>query len=635
MKGKLLVLVIALAAVALFAVACAQAPAAPAPAAPAQQPAQQPAAAQPTAAPAAKQAEAPKATEAPKAAPAATAAPAAAAKTTSGGKEFHGAWPYVLPPKGHYNQFVTDFIMGGGIYDYVVLPPLALYDWANSKFIPYLATEWKNEPGDWFTVKLRDGVKWTDGSDLTSADVVTTFNLARLMGQSVWKYIDKVEAPDKSTVRFHFTSPTSVAPRFILRQTLINPNSVYKEWGDKAAALFAAGKTQDSDEVKALRKDFTEFRPKDLVSSGPYKLDPASVTSSRMDLVKHPQGLFADKVGFDKLVLFNGETPDITPVMMSKDADYATHGFPPATEKAYLDNGIRIIRPPTNSGPALFFNYTDKNLANPAVRQAMAYSIKRDENGAVSLGKSGIASKYLTGFSDNAVPTWLSADDAAKLNQYPYDLKKAEEVMTKAGYKKGSDGFWQDPSGKTLEWELTAPAEFADWSAAAENLAKQLTDGGFKTTFRGVQFQQHNQDVQQGKFQLAIRGWGAGNPHPFFAYESDLLTYNPPLSPGQGMSFPFKQQVDGKDVDLSELIKATAVGATDAEQKPAVTKMAQTFNQLLPIIPLWERYGNNAAVEGVRVANFPPDSDPIWKNALYGDNPVVILLMDGRLQPKS
>ena len=376
-------------------------------------------------------------------------APAAAAKTTSGGKEFHGAWPYVLPPKGHYNQFVTDFIMGGGIYDYVVLPPLALYDWANSKFIPYLATEWKNEPGDWFTVKLRDGVKWTDGSDLTSADVVTTFNLARLMGQSVWKYIDKVEAPDKSTVRFHFTSPTSVAPRFILRQTLINPNSVYKEWGDKAAALFAAGKTQDSDEVKALRKDFTEFRPKDLVSSGPYKLDPASVTSSRMDLVKHPQGLFADKVGFDKLVLFNGETPDITPVMMSKDADYATHGFPPATEKAYLDNGIRIIRPPTNSGPALFFNYTDKNLANPAVRQAMAYSIKRDENGAVSLGKSGIASKYLTGFSDNSVPTWLSADDIAKLNQYPYDLKKAEEVMTKAGYKKGSDGFWQDPSGKT------------------------------------------------------------------------------------------------------------------------------------------------------------------------------------------
>ena len=39
-----------------------------------------------------------------------------------------------------------------------------------------------------------------------------------------------------------------------------------------------------------------------------------------------------------------------------------------------------------------------------------------------------------------------------------------------------------------MEFELTAPAEFADWSAAAENLAEQLTDFGIKTTFRGVNF---------------------------------------------------------------------------------------------------------------------------------------------------
>lgn len=628
MKGKLIILVMALTAVALFAGACAPAPPPPA--------AQQPAAAQPTTAPAAptaKQAEAAKATEAPKVA-AATAAPAAAAKTSGGGKEFHAAWPYILPPKGHFNHFVTDYLLGGGsIYDDAILPPLAMYDWANSKFIPYLATEWKNEPGDWFTVKLRDGVKWTDGTDVTSADVVTTFNAARLMGQSVWRYIDKVEAPDKSTVRFHLSNPTSVAPRFILKRR-IDPQSVYKEWGDKAAALFAAGKTQDSDEVKALRKDFTEFRPKDLVSSGPYKLDPASITSSRLDLVKHPQGLFADKVGFDKVVVFNGGTPDIAPILLTKDVDYAPQGFPPPMEKAFVDNGLRIIRPPTNSGGSLFFNYTDKDLANPAVHQAMAYSIKRDETAVVALGKSAIGTKYLTGFSDTRVPTWLSADDIAKLNTYAYDPKKAEEVMTKAGYKKGADGFWQDPTGKTLEWEVTVPAEWADSVGAAENLTKQLTDAGFKVTLRSVPVQQHNQDVRQGKFQLAVRTWGAGDPHPFFAWELGLLAQNPPVTAGPGMSLPFKQQIDGKEVDLGALINATLVGSDEASQKPAVTKMAQIYNQLLPVIPLWERYGNNAAVEGVRVASFPPDSDPIWKNDAYGDNPIVIMLMDGRLQPK-
>ena len=51
------------------------------------------------------------------------------------------------------------------------------------------------------------------------------------------------------------------------------------------------------------------------------------------------------------------------------------------------------------------------------------------------------------------------------------------------------------------------------------------------------------------------------------------------------------------------------------------------------MIPLFERYGNNAALEGTRVKAYPADSDPIISNALYGDNFVVMLLMTGQLQP--
>ena len=595
---------------------------------PAAAPTAAPAAAEPTAAPAAEPTAAPAAE--PTAAPAAeaTAAPQAAA----GGTEFHGAWPYQLPPKGHFNTFATNAILADGPYLDLVQSPMAIYDWANAKFIPLLATEWSNDADNNFTVKLRSGLKWSDGSDFSSDDVVTTFQLARIVGRTSWRYIDKVEAPDKSTVKFHFIKPSSVAPRFILRQQFITPNSVYKEWGDKAKAL--ADTPVDSDEVKALRKDFDEFRPTDQVSIGPLKLDPASITSSQLTLVKNPGGFNADIFPFEKVVLYNGETPDVTPLVLSKDIDYATHGFPPATEKSFQDAGIRIIRPPTASGPAIFFNYTNKDLAKVEVRQAIAYAVKRDENGTVSLGDSGKAVKYMTGFSDNLVPTWVNQDAVAKLNTYDYDPAKAEELLTKAGYKKGADGVWAGPNGP-LEFELTAPAEFADWSAAAENLATQLTDFGIKTTFRGVQFQQHLEDVQQGKFTLAIRAWGVGSPHPFFSYENSLLLFNAPRSPGPGMSFPFKQQVDGKDVDLNELLTKTAEGDDETAQKSAVTEMALAFNQLLPIVPLWERYGNNASLEGVRVDKYPPDDDPIWKNPVYADNPVVVLLLEGKLKPKS
>ena len=592
-------------------------------------------AAQATTAPAAQASTAP-AAEATTAPAAATTAPAAAATTapaaqpSAGGTEFHGAWPYQLPPKGHFNTFATNAILADGPYRDMLQTPMAIYDWANSKFIPLLATEWKNDADNWYTVKLRSGLKWSDGSEFSSNDVLTTFQLARVVGLAVWRYIDKVEAPDKTTVRFHFTTPSSVAPRFILKQ-YITASSVYKEWADKANAL--ADKPTDSDEIKALRKDFDEFRPKEDVSIGPVKIDPASITSSQLTLVKNPGGLNADIFTFDKVVLFNGETPDVTPLVLSKDIDYATHGFPPATEKSFTDAGVRIIRPPTASGPAIFFNYTNKDLAKPEVRQAIAYAVKRDENGTVSLGDSGKAVKYMTGFSDNIVSAWMSQEDIAKLNTYDYNPQKAEELLTAAGYTKGADGVWAGPNGP-LEFELTAPAEFADWSAAAENLATQLTDFGIKTTFRGVQFQQHLEDVQQGKFTLAIRAWGVGNPHPFFSYDNSILLFNSPRSPGPGMSFPFKQQLDGKEVDLNDLLNKTVEGADETAQRPAVAQMALAFNKLLPIVPLWERYGNNAALEGVRVASYPPDSDPIWKNPVYADNPVVILLLQGKLQPK-
>jgi len=596
------------------------------PAAPAEQPtaaaAEQPTAAaaeQPTAA----------AAEQPTTAPAEQ--PTAAAQPAAGGTSFHGAWPYQLPPKGHFNSFVTNAILADGIYRDMLETPMGIYDWANSKFLPLLATEWTNEADNWYTVKLRSGLKWSDGSDFSSDDVVTTFQLARVVGLSVWRYIDKVEAPDKTTARFHFIKPSSVAPRFILKQ-FISANSVYKEWGDKATAL--ADKAADSDEVKALRQQFTDFHPETLVSIGPVKLDPASITSSQLTLVKNPGGFNADIFPFENMVIYNGETPDVTPLVLSKDIDYATHGFPPATEKSFQDAGIRIIRPATVSGPAIFFNYTNKDLAKPEVRQAIAYAVKRDENGTVSLGDSGKAVKYMTGFSDNMVPTWVNQDAISKLNTYDYDPAKAEELLTGAGYTKGGDGVWAGPNGP-LEFELTAPAEFADWSAAAENLATQLSDFGIKTTFRGVQFQQHNEDVQQGKFTLAIRGWGAGNPHPFFSYENDLLLYNPPRSPGPGMSLPFKQQVDGKEVDLNDLLNKTVEGADEAAQKTPVTELAQDFNKLLPIVPLWERYGNNASLEGDRIDKFPADDDPIWKNPVYADNPVVVLLLQGKLKPKA
>jgi peptide/nickel transport system substrate-binding protein len=59
-----------------------------------------------------------------------------------GAAEFHGAYPYQLPPVGHFNTFVINNILGQPVFYHDVLEmPLAMYRWAERKYVPYMATE--------------------------------------------------------------------------------------------------------------------------------------------------------------------------------------------------------------------------------------------------------------------------------------------------------------------------------------------------------------------------------------------------------------------------------------------------------------------------------------------------------------
>jgi peptide/nickel transport system substrate-binding protein len=238
----------------------------------------------------------------------------------------------------------------------------------------------------------------------------------------------------------------------------------------------------------------------------------------------------------------------------------------------------------------------------------------------------------MSGFSDNLAPNWLSDETQAALNPYDFDRDKAAEILEGLGFSRGDDGVWLDDTGARMEFELSAPAEFADWSAAAENTAQQLTDFGIPTTFRGVNFQQHPTDIYNGDFQLAIRNWGAGNPHPHYSYDVDFRTYNSAASGVgdglPGMSFDLNQN----GLDLNTLTDQAALGSDVEAQKAIINELALAYNELLPQIPLWERYGNNP-VPSVRVAGWPEDDDSVYLNGPYADPFITVLLLNGTLHP--
>jgi peptide/nickel transport system substrate-binding protein len=547
-------------------------------------------------------------------------------------KEFHGAYPYQLPPTGHFNTFATNGIFQLTIYQDVLEMPMAMYKWAEQEYVPYMATEWGFAPPDVFKVTLREGAKWSDGSEFTSRDVVTTFNLLRLQEQLVWNYLGSVEPDDEYNLTFTMKVPSTLVERLVLRER-IRANSVYGEWSSKAKDLFDSGADPESKEFRDLVTEFESFKPEEMVVTGPFKIDKDSITESQLTMNKVDTAWNADQTDLEKMVIYNGVTPAVTPLVLSKDVDYATHGFPIATEKSFEEQGIRIIRAPTYSGPALYFNYAKiKAVADPKVRQAIAKAIDMDENGTVSLAESAKRSQYMTGVSDILVKDWVSEEDLSNMDPYEYDPDKAASELEGLGFEKDGE-VWVSPEGERMEYELGAPAEFADWSAAAKNLGDQLTKFGIKTTVRTVTFTQWEPRMADGDFEMGIQAWGQGQPHPVYSFEQPLITYNVGAS-GGGMSYDTTQDTESYGrVDLEKLVLECASGLDEEQQKATVTKLSKIFNELLPVIPLWERYGNNPALDGERVTGWLPDSDPIYQNSPYQDSFTVMMIMDGTLKP--
>src|SRR5438093_1349312 len=459
-----------------------------------------------------------------------------------------------------------------------------MWRWADAKWENFLAESTKLT-GNVFEVKLRPNLKWSDGTAFTAKDVVTTFTVGRMDNFTIWNYIDKVEADGDLTVRFNYKTPSSLGERNILRVS-IRPDSLYGTFAKRAADFYAAGKNNSATEVVALRAEKDALRPAAL-SVGPYKIDTASVTEAQLTMVRNTGGLFADKVNFDKVVIYQGETAQVTPLVLAGDVDYATHGFPLATDKAFQDKGYRIIRGPIFTGPALYFSWDNApELQDKRLRQAIAMAFNREEAGKIFYGTSARAPKYMAGFPDSLVPNWINSGDVSKLNPYAFDVAKADQLMKDAGYAKGSDGIYAK-GGKALSFELYFPSDFQDWAAAATYASDALNKFGIKITPRGAIRSTQLPGMNNDKFQIGLNPWGIGNPHPQASLVRPFREFNKDAT-GGGMKYPLTQTYSGGSINFDTVLDDAITGYDTSKQKDPITKIALAFNELLPIIPIYE-----------------------------------------------
>lgn len=551
--------------------------------------------------------------------------------------ELHLIADYQAPPKGHFNYLggVSDQIALDYIFDLFQIPG-AMYLWDSQEYVYFLADDSSvlSPDGKRFTYKVRDGLTWSDGKPITARDLSATWSLRWANAHAVFDYVHDFEQVDDMTLEFHIATPAPVTEYYLLRERPIAA-AAFSKWADRAEQLRKDGAEQTDDAVTKVSEEVAAFRPEEATVSGPFNFEYDNVGNAALFLAKNDKGYLADKIAFDRIKVYAGQANDVLPVVLDGEIDFSEHFFAPASQKSILDVGYRILRTPIQSGPALFFNCGGQpEFRDKRVRQAFAYAIDRKVNGKVSFGESGISPELMAGISDTRVPTWLAPEDQDKLNHYEFDQSKAEQLLIDAGWKRDGEG-WTTPEGKTAKYDMLVPSDYIDWSASGHNAGDQLTDFGIPVTMIGNEATQVDEFGQRGKFQLMVWGWGSSsNPYPNASYRGPLIDRNKPgLDPDPGIDFDLQQDTEivGK-IDLEEAVTLAGQGKDDAELKANVTKLALAFNELLPVIPLVERYATSPVMPD-RVSGWPDDDDPIYKNSIYGDCYLTLMLYDGTLKP--
>lgn len=554
---------------------------------------------------------------------------------------FHAAYPYVMPPSGHFN-FTPGLVnaVALGIYREFTLPAGALWDWAAEEWL-YLLAESHDYDEQKFTYQLRQGLTWSDDSPVTTKDVEMTFWLRWLMNQQEWPMISGLKTVDDKTVEFELSAPSTMIDRRILKAPIL-PAAVYGGWGERAKKIFEAGQATDSAEANTLREEISAWRPKDnakeVLSSGPFHWDIDSMTDARLTLTKRDSGLFADQVKFKTIHIYNGETNDITPLVLDGTIDYATHGFPVSTQKNWESDGKhRTLKPSIYSGTGILFGLNRRaEFKDARFRQAIAHAVDRAEAGLISLDTSAKVSATMSGMPALLDERWLDDDTKAKLNPYPFDQDKAAALLEEAGWKR-SNNQWQTPDGKPAEYQYTFPSDFADVPPTAQYFAEKLTAFGIKVALDGIESPNMADRVAKSRFDICHGGWGGGDVHPQYAYTAAFITDNEPITRnlgGRGIDYDLAREIPGMGkINIQDLVTKSGQGLNEDEQRKLIQQLALIFNAELPRLPIWERFGNNPAQEGVRVKAFPGDDDPIWQSAAYTDNPVVMSLYRGTIIP--
>ena len=387
------------------------------------------------------------------------------------------------------------------------------------KLVNVLAVSYEASPdAKVYTIKLRQGVKFQDGTDFNAAAVKTNFDRVidpanKLKRYNMFNRIEKTEVIDPYTVRITLHAPFSAFINVLAHPSavMISPTAL-KKWGKDIA-----------------------FHP---VCTGPFEF----VEWKQTDDLKVKKFAGYWKTGYPKI-----DAIDWKPVvdnntraalMQTGEADFA---FQIPYEQAGLlksNPKVDLIDSPSIIERYVSLNMNQKPFDNLKVRQALNYAINKEALTKVAF--SGYATP-----ADGVVPQGV--EFAVKQGPWPYDPAKARELLKEAGYPNGFE---------TVLWSAYT---YSTAVKVIQFVQQQLAQVGIKAQVQALEAGQRvstvesAQDAMTAPVRMYYAGWSSSTGEADWA-----LT--PLLS---SVSFPPKMvntayyKNDIVDSDLKQALETT------------------------------------------------------------------------------
>ena len=384
-------------------------------------------------------------------------------------QERHGGTLVFATSKGvdSPNPFVTTVSVDEHIKEMWLEPLLHLAD--DGSLVPVLATSWvSNDDHSVWTFHLRRGVKFHDGQEMTSADVVWTVkyilnpdNAARGAGP-LGPVIDSVEAVDRYTVRFNMKGSQPAFPQI---SQGINPLPVIPA---------------NSMETGVLRMSTPPS------GTGPFKFE--SWTPGGNTVVVRNDDYWAGKPYLDKIVFqFVSSATGRANALRTGEIQMAERLGPSFANRVLAGEirGISVLAPPLSGYRRIMFNVESPIFKDKNVRLAAVYGMDMQK----LLDEAFFGLGYLVHLPVPPGSVWEEALLACCPKRYA-DPDKARALLAASEY-----------NGEPVRLYVQRGRE-----GVGESLSRQLREVGFNIDLTVLESGIYTEKQDAGDFDLTPEG---------------------------------------------------------------------------------------------------------------------------------